>query len=412
MLLAILFLLLYAVAAEDSGVTCGHAFRDLIRLCGHPTLSTPSSCCPAIRHYNDALCWCQPTGLSLASLLATNSFAFSLRAETCNVTTPFRPSFGSRDFPATPDTCPPSFASVAADDTREGCVEPAMLRRRRQAALVKLDTLALTGSSDEEVAAFKESTKTLFVEGVSFASVGLASGMGIDVATDLLLSRQPVLGATAGWVLPDSRAEISGKFWRQGMVSYTLYFASPGGRFASRSMFVGFELCSERMLEVYAVEEGVVDAIAAQFYYPVNPPDAVSMYNQTPKDICKLVTDGCGELSPYESADACEEFMAELKKAKKVMCNRFDKKEVSVLALLGDTTSCRYSYALAAKADPKRYCPLLGTEPKGLCAESLCASGEFEDIFTAENPRYEASSSFKCNLETGECVENWPRRVD
>lgn len=409
MLLAPLFFLLAAITAADSGVTCGHAFRDLIRLCGHPTLSTPSSCCPAIRQYNDALCWCQPTGLSLASELATNSYGFALRAEACNVTTPFRPSVGSRGIPPTPNLCPPGFASLAADDAAEGCVEPAMLRRRRQAALVKLDTLMLTGTSDEEVSAFKDATKTLFVKGVSFASVGLASGIGIEIANDLLLARQPVLGAAAGWVPPDSRAEVRGTFWRQGMVSYTQYFASPDGRFASRSMFAGFELCSEKILEVYAVEEGVVDAIAAQFYYPADTADAVSMYNRTPKEICKQVMDGCGELSPYESAAECEEFMTGLKKAKKVMCNRFDKKEVSVLALLGDTTSCRYSYALAAKADPKRYCPLLGAEPKGLCSESLCALDEFEDIFTAKNPRYEESSSFTCNLQTGECVENWPR---
>lgn len=322
---------------------------------------------------------------------------------------PLRPSFATRDTPPTKDTCPEEFTSLPADDTTEGCSKPAALRAKREAALFGLDLLELSENSDAAVSAFKGMTKKLFVEGVAFASVGLSSGFGVDVATDLLLTRQPVLGATAGWILPDSRAEVRGKFWRQGMVSYIVDFASPDGRFSTRSMFVGFELCSEKILDVYAVEDGVVNAIAGQFYYPADPRDAVSMYDKRPKQICRQIAEGCGQLFPYKSTKDCEAFMAGLKKERKVMCNRFDKQEVSVLALLGDTTACRYSYALAAKADPKRYCPLLGKQGAGLCVESACRPDGYEDIFTAVNPRYEASSSFTCNLSTGKCEENWPR---
>lgn len=406
---SVVLLLLAGTAWADSGVICGHAFRDLVHLCGHPTLSTPASCCPAIRQYNDALCWCQPTGLALASSLATNQYAFALRAEACNVTTPFRPSFGSRDGPPTKDTCPKTFTSLPPDDSTEGCPNPAALRAQREKVLSKLDFLELTEVSSEAVKRFRAETKSIFVDGAAFASVGLSSGFGVDVATDLLLARQPILGAVAGWILPQARAESEGKFWRGGKVSYSLDFASPEGRFLTRSMFVGFEHCSKGILDVYAIEDGVIGALADQFYYPAEPADAVSMYDQTPVQICKQIADNCGALNPYDDTRDCERFMTELKKEKRVMCNRFDKPKVSVLALLGNTMSCRYSYVLAAKADPKKYCPLVGKSGEGLCSTSACSADEYEDIFSAANPRYESSSSFTCNLSTGKCVENWPR---
>eukprot|EP00177_Eucheuma_denticulatum_P000629 GFKZ01001126.1.p1 GENE.GFKZ01001126.1~~GFKZ01001126.1.p1 ORF type:complete len:430 (+),score=32.55 GFKZ01001126.1:277-1566(+) len=399
------------LAQEVPTVSCGYAFRDLIFNCAHPTASTVSRCCPSIRLYNNAFCWCEPVGQNLASLLATNVYSLALRADVCNVSQPLRPSFPSgRGSPPTLNTCPRDFTSLPVDSDSEGCGNPQELRRRRTATLGTFDGLTLNGIEEKDMVSFKNTVKNIFANDSSFASIGLWGTMGDnDQILDFLWTRQTALGSPLAWAPENVRTELRDRFWREATVSYALDYADPEGFLSSRYVFVVFEECSHRIIDVYVAEPGVVSSISTQFYYPAEPTNAVSLYNVEAQEVCQRIMNGCGDLTPYDSMAECMTFMMRLKAEGRVMCNRYGGEQTPVNALFGDTLACRYQYALAIPADPKRYCPKVGEIGRGTCVENLCKDDEYEDIFADDiNPRYSQSSTFTCNTVSGECEEIWP----
>lgn len=291
-------------------------------------------------------------------------------------------------------------------DESEGCNTPAALRRSRENTLYELDHLELTETSSGATADFRAKVGKYFTDRPLVASIGLSSNFSVEYAIHLLLARQPLLGARNGWVPQFSRSSMTKVFWRESIVSYERSFSRIDATTQTRYMFVGFEPCSDKILEAYAVEEGVINYFATQFYYPPDIPNAVTMYDRTPEEVCSRIATGCGALSPYASDRECQEFVAELKREMQVMCTKVSEEESSVVGLAGDTVACRYSYALAAGADPERYCPFVGKAAMGLCVDSTCEA-EYDDVFDYQNPRFDGSNSFRCTKLTGECVENW-----
>lgn len=267
----------------------------------------------------------------------------------------------------------------------------------------------MAGVDPVELGRFKAVIPRLFSEEATLSSVGLWSNSHLINITDFLLSRQAALGSPLPWVPGNVCVELRDRFWGIATVSYALDFAHPDGFLATRFVFASFQNCSELLLDLYLLEPGVVDAMSAQYYYTAEPKDAVSMYNVSADEICQRIDDACGELSPYQSLEDCVNFMKALKLERKVMCNRFDQEKTPTQALFGNTTACRYNYALIAKADPERYCPLIGKEPSGICSASLCNDDQFDDIFGEDiNPRYDQGTAISCDAVTGECFELWP----
>ena len=331
--------------------------------------------------------------------------------EICNVVKPYTRPVAYRDLPEGPDTCPyPPGVSPASPDVHEEvgsdstqCQGSEELRNSRERALQVLDGLFLPSSSKADVDTFRGLLSELFDDDVNLTSIGLTKAQGRGQVEDFLLARMVGIFEWRG-------RERNDVIWLTPLhVSYSLRH----GEFGRRFLFVSFKQCSNKIVDMYIVEHGVMSALGSQFYYADLKRDAFTEYDVTSSQFCENVTASCAELSPYTSEKECHDLYHRLKGEKRVLCNNFENDRVSMDALLGDTVSCRYHYLLMSRTNPEKFCPLLAVDRNGFCARSKCPESYYGDMFgDSGQQRFESSDGFACSVETGLCREQWSAQID
>lgn len=413
-LLALVAAALTACARAEppvAGIACSGLLPAVFAHCVQPVAGEKEPCCRALKAWNDAGCWCEPAAYSAIDAAPMNGYGFNGRVGACEITPVLRPQQPIRDGGAKPSTCPADFVSVGpgvageSDELSKACADPAGLRAKREGVIERLNTITLKSSSAADVEAFKGELSALLWENMSFMDIGRLSLFGIEDVTDYFMSRQSALGSQVPWA--NEKVVMEDPFWREpSIVNYALQLESSEGRLSTRYMFLGFAPCSEKVRSLYPVEAGYINELNAQFYYSRGPADILSQYEISPSDLCKRIQKNCGSSSPYESLGACEKFMTSLKKDKKVLCNKYKQSYVPQLALHGNSIGCRVTYSHVAAIDPEKYCPLLGENSTGRCAEGQCPGGLYADMFTEPAGPRSITGGFACG--DGECIEDWP----
>ena len=348
--------------------------------------------------------------MAVAQAISTNEYGFSGRVRWCKILNPMRPPIATRDSLGMASTCPMKPA-VQQESNGAFCKKAGELRARRKKSIRALETLILANQSPAAVKQFTTKASNILTPSVNFVSVGFTAFNGVEKTIAYLLGRQKVSGSKVEWVPYSKPGKVLFESWRSAdTMSYQVFFENPSNP-CIRTMFVRFQTCSHKILEIQVVEPGVIQGIALQFYYSGNLKDSYTQYKDSPAKICQQIQKACGAQSPYKGTSDCVSFMQQLNAKNQVMCNNFKKTSLSNRALFGNTSACRYTYALMAMAN-RGYCPYVGKIPRGNCAAKMCPTGYYANMFKQEGKsRYWYSPWFSCDSKTGECVEEWPNGI-
>lgn len=382
--------------------SCGKLLVGLTSNCADSRHSNLEYCCEALQAWNSGLCWCETNAFNAASNLAMDYYAFQFRTTKCNLTEFLHPeiTLPTAGKGKVPGTCP-TFESLSPAAISENCPSGVVSKRLREK---RMDFLKRLSEEDVElkrdVTRWSERIDTLLSPRASLFSIGMSFQFSRRNIKQYLLSRTTLSGGP----LWRSTIEKGSLFWRASdSVSYSA-FHSLGHYSFAKIEFVTFERCSPRISEIYSQEEEAV-RLYKQFVY-FEPTDRyLWKAHRNPDHWCSSIHRSCpGRLFPYRNKATCVELFRRGLTKEHVTCTRSTSKR-SVLALHGDTSSCRVMYLDLASLD-STYCRFLGEPGLGRCRKSGCLSQEYNDVYREANPRFELTVGYTCSSHA--CSEDWP----
>lgn len=391
------------VRSKGGETSCGVLLAQLTSACGSVRYSRERYCCPTLRAWNDAGCWCERNAFNAASNVAMDYFAFQFRTKRCNVTSVFREAIKLPNSAKTVlgSTCAKLASAQRSRTVSEECgahKSISELRSERLVALRRLQSIDIVDRGD--LGEWSDDVESLLSPECWIASVGLSFSYPRTNVKKYLLYRSSLLG---------------GPLWRSEMNEDTVVWSGSNGvSYASalsvgdfsfgRTEFVQFERCSARIASVTVQEEEGVRHLR-QYVYLEASERTLWKAKYTPPLWCRKVMDVCkNESFPYSSFTDCVEFAQMLESRGQVTCAR-DHEVRSVVALHGNTVACRDMYIELARVD-RSYCRLVGRKGMGRCRDSSCAQGMYNNIFTEKNPRFDSLNGYVCSEKA--CEEQWP----
>lgn len=387
---------------EMRSANCGQILMGLMTYCSDTRHSTVVRCCEKLRLWNKGMCWCEKNAFMAACNLSMDDYAFQFRTKTCNMTEFFHPDI---QLPTSrvgkiPSTCP-IFKSLPPSEMSEShCLipSPTRLRARRLEFLQRF--IQEDVERENDLASWSARIDSTLAPDARLFSIGISFHFPRRNIKQYLLWRSTLLKGP----LWKSNIHMDTVFWRtSNSVSYVAHRSI--GQFSfSKIEFVVFESCSPRIAEIYSLDEEAV-RLYRQFVY-LEPADRqLWKTQQVPEAWCVDVQRICpGNLFPFSNISSCSAFYKHKIANEQVTCAR-SSAERSILALHGDTLSCRSMFLDLARME-SGFCRFLGRPGIGRCRGSGCLSHDYNDIFNEENPRFESSGGYSCSDQN--CIEEWP----